>query len=349
MEWPAPKVTMPANPIMIPRAIAPAQTPAWQQALSRAITDPLQLLQRLGLDPALLPDMACGHDLFRTRVPESYLARIQPGDPRDPLLLQVLPQGAEALERPEFVADPVNDAGAMAAPGLLHKYRGRVLLITTGACAIHCRYCFRRGFPYGAFNAVRDWEPALGYIRAHPEVTEVILSGGDPLTLPDPRLADLVHRLEQIPQVRRLRIHSRLPVVLPERVDDGLLSWLGQGRLDHVLVLHANHPREFDAPADRALARLRGTRVTLLNQSVLLAGVNDDPDTLCRLQEAGFAAGVLPYYLHLLDRVRGAGHFEVTEARARALHDAMRARLPGYLLPRLVREIPGEPAKMPAN
>jgi L-lysine 2,3-aminomutase len=340
---------MPTKPVMIPRAIAPAQTPAWQQALSRAITDPRQLLQRLGLDPALLPGMACGHDLFRTRVPESYLARIRPGDSRDPLLLQVLPQGAEAVERAAFVADPVNDAGAMAAPGLLHKYRGRVLLITTGACAVHCRYCFRRGFPYAAFSAVRDWEPALEYIRAHPDVTEVILSGGDPLTLPDRRLAELLRRLEQIPQLRRLRIHSRLPIVLPERVDDGLLSWLGQGRLDHVLVLHANHPREFAPPADRALARLRAARVTLLNQSVLLAGVNDDPDTLCQLQEAGFAAGVLPYYLHLLDRVRGVGHFEVSEARARALHDAMRARLPGYLLPRLVREIPGAPGKMPAN
>jgi L-lysine 2,3-aminomutase len=340
---------VPTNPIMIPRAVAPAQTPAWQQALSRAITDPRQLLRRLDLDPALLPGMDRGHDLFRTRVPESYLARIRPGDPRDPLLLQVLPQGVEALERPGFVADPVNDAGAMAAPGLLHKYRGRVLLITTGACAIHCRYCFRRGFPYGAFSAVRDWQPALEYIRGHPEVTEVILSGGDPLTLPDPRLADLLHRLEQIPHVSRLRIHSRLPIVLPERVDDGLLSWLGQGRLDHVLVLHANHPREFEAPADRALARLRAVRVTLLNQSVLLAGVNDDPETLCQLQEAGFAAGVLPYYLHLLDRVRGVGHFEVSESRAGTLHDAMRARLPGYLLPRLVREIPGAAAKMPAR
>jgi L-lysine 2,3-aminomutase len=340
---------VPTNPIMIPRAVAPAQTPAWQQALSRAITDPRQLLRRLDLDPALLPGMDRGHDLFRTRVPESYLARIRPGDPRDPLLLQVLPQGVEALERPGFVADPVNDAGAMAAPGLLHKYRGRVLLITTGACAIHCRYCFRRGFPYGAFSAVRDWQPALEYIRGHPEVTEVILSGGDPLTLPDPRLADLLHRLEQIPHVSRLRIHSRLPIVLPERVDDGLLSWLGQGRLDHVLVLHANHPREFEAPADRALARLRAVRVTLLNQSVLLAGVNDDPETLCQLQEAGFAAGVLPYYLHLLDRVRGVGHFEVSESRAGTLHDVMRARLPGYLLPRLVREIPGAAAKMPAR
>lgn len=340
---------MPKNPFMIPRVAAPAQTPAWQQALARAIADPRELLRRLGLEPSLLKGMECGDALFRTRVPESYFARIRPNDPRDPLLLQVLPQAAEADAHPAFVTDPVGDGRAMAAPGLLHKYRGRVLLVTTGACAIHCRYCFRRGFPYGEFSALRDWQPSLDYITGHPDVTEVILSGGDPLTLPDARLADLLRRLEAIPHVRRLRIHSRLPIVLPERVDDGLLSWLGKGRLNQVMVLHANHPREFDAPANDALARLRATGITLLNQSVLLAGVNDDIDTLCQLQEAGFAAGILPYYLHLLDRVKGASHFEVDEARARALHDAMRVRLPGYLLPRLVREVPGTPYKIPAH
>ncbi len=340
---------MPTNPAMIPGAGAPAQSFPWQRALSRAISDPHELLQRLGLDASLLGGMAQGHGLFRTRVPESYLARIRHGDPLDPLLLQVLPQGAEALDHPSFVADPVGDGDAMAAPGLLHKYQGRVLLVTTGACAIHCRYCFRREFPYGTFSAVRDWQPAMDYIRRHTDVTEVLLSGGDPLTLPDPRLADLLHRLEAIPHVRRLRIHTRLPIVLPERVDDGLLSWLGQGRLEHVLVLHANHPRELEAPADAALARLRSAGVTLLNQSVLLAGVNDDVDTLCELQEAGFSAGILPYYLHLLDRVRGVAHFEVSEARARSLHDAMRVRLPGYLLPRLVREVAGAPGKTPLD
>ncbi len=332
---------------MIPRATAPAQTPAWQRALARAITDPHELARRLDLDPALLPGMGAGHALFRIRVPESYLARIRPGDPRDPLLLQVLPQGLEAREQPGFGPDPVDDAGAMAAPGLLHKYAGRVLLITTGACAIHCRYCFRREFPYGEFSAVRDWEPALAYIRQHPDITEVILSGGDPLTLSDPRLRALVHRLEGIGHLTRLRIHSRLPVVLPERVDDELFSWLGQGRLDHVLVLHANHPREFEAPAAAALARLRAAGITLLNQSVLLAGVNDDANTLCQLQERGFAAGVLPYYLHLLDRTRGVAHFEVDAERAQALHATLHARLPGYLVPRLVREIPGHPGKTP--
>ncbi|MCA1790685.1 MAG: EF-P beta-lysylation protein EpmB [Thioalkalivibrio sp.] len=307
---------MPTNRVMIPLAAAPAQTPAWQQALARAIADPRELLRRLGLEPSLLKDMECGDTLFRTRVPESYFSRIRPNDPRDPLLLQVLPQAAEADDHPAFVTGPVGDGGA---------------------------------FPYGEFSAVRDWQPALDYITGQVDVTEVILSGGDPLTLPDARLANLLRRLEAIPHVRRLRIHTRLPIVLPERVDDGLLSWLGQGRLGQVMVLHANHPREFEAPVDDALARLRATGITLLNQSVLLAGVNDDIDTLCELQEAGFAAGVLPYYLHLLDRVKGASHFEVDEARARALHEAMRVRLPGYLLPRLVREIPGTPYKTPTR
>ena len=338
---------MPTNPIMIPRPPAQAQTPEWQEAWARSVRDPRQLLHRLGLPASLAEDMERGHGLFRVRVPEAYLARIRPGNPRDPLLLQVLPQAAEALEPPAFVPDPVGDAAAMAAPGLLHKYRGRVLLITTGACAIHCRYCFRREFPYGEFSAARDWEPALKYIRSHGDVSEVILSGGDPLALPDSRLSELLHLLERIPHLTRLRIHTRLPVVLPERIDDGLLSWLGKGRLRQVLVLHANHPREFDAPAEGALQRLHETGITLLNQSVLLAGVNDDIDTLCELQERAFAAGILPYYLHLLDRVRGAAHFEVAEPRAQQLHAALRSRLPGYLVPRLVREIPGAPGKVP--
>ncbi|MBS0002736.1 MAG: KamA family radical SAM protein, partial [Thioalkalivibrio sp.] len=255
---------------MITRARTQAQTPAWQQAWARALRDPHQLLLRLDLDPSLAAGAATAHGLFRLRVPESYLARIRPGDPNDPLLLQVLPQAAEALERPAFVPDPVDDAAAMAAPGLLHKYHGRVLLIATGACAIHCRYCFRREFPYGESGALNDWEPALDYIRGHQDISEVILSGGDPLALPDHRLAELVQLLERIPHLRRLRIHTRLPVVLPERVDAGLLSWLGQGRLRQILVLHANHPRELDPPADTALSRLRASGVTLLNQSVLL-------------------------------------------------------------------------------
>jgi EF-P beta-lysylation protein EpmB len=345
--WLATEVTMPTKPIMIPRPVTAAQPPRWQRALAAAVRDPLELLRRLGLDARDFPELERAEHGFRTLVPESYLARIQPGNPRDPLLLQVLPQSTELLERPGFGPDPVGDHAAMAAPGLLHKYQGRALLVTTGACAIHCRYCFRREFPYGTFSTPGNWEQALDYLREHREIRELILSGGDPLTLPDSRLRELVQRLEYIPHLRRLRIHTRLPVVLPERIDDELLSWIGRGRLQHVLVLHANHPREFETPAEQAIARLRASGITLLNQSVLLAGVNDDADTLCTLQEAGFRAGVLPYYLHLLDRARGTAHFEVPEHRARELHAALRARLPGYLVPRMVREQPGEPSKTP--
>ena len=343
---------MPTKPVMItrePRGTQPpepASTPAWQQALARAIADPETLAARLGLPPEALPGMQAGHRLFRTRIPESYLARIHPGDPRDPLLLQALPDAREAIESPGFVSDPVGDHNALAAPGVVHKYHGRALLLTTGACAIHCRYCFRREFDYADHNPARDdWEPALNYIAAHPDIREVILSGGDPLSLSDTRLERLAGRLGNIPHLERLRIHTRLPVVLPERVDDRLLAWLGKGRLQHILVLHANHPREFAAPADAAIDRLRAAGVTLLNQAVLLAGINDDTETLIELQEAGFRLGVLPYYLHQLDRTRGTAHFEVPDARARELYRALHARLPGYLVPRLAREIAGEPGK----
>ncbi len=343
---------MPTKPVMItrePRGTqppAPPATPAWQQALARSVADPEALAARLGLPLDDLPGMQTGHRLFRTRIPESYLARVRPGDPRDPLLLQALPDAREALEAPGFVSDPVGDHDALAAPGVVHKYHGRVLLLTTGACAIHCRYCFRREFDYSEHNPARDdWAPALEYIAAHPDIREVILSGGDPLSLSDTRLARLAQRLDAIPHLERLRIHSRLPVVLPERVDDRLLDWLGQGRLQHILVLHANHPREFAAPADAALVRLRAAGVMLLNQAVLLAGINDDAETLSELQEAGFRLGVLPYYLHQLDRTRGTAHFEVSDRRAQELHRALHARLPGYLVPRLAREIPGASGK----
>ncbi len=341
---------MPTKPSILTRTSPATHTPRWQHSLAAAIRDPEALARRLGLAPEHLPGMQAGHTGFPIRVPESWLARIVPGDPADPLLRQVLPVTAETDEVPGFVADPVGDHNALAAPGVVHKYAGRALLLTTGACAIHCRYCFRREFDYAEHNPARDdWGPALEYLAARPDIHEVILSGGDPLSQSDSRLARLVARLEAIPHIQRLRIHTRLPVVLPERVDDALLGWLGQGRLQHVLVLHANHPREFAAPADRALERLRACGITLLNQAVLLAGVNDDADTLVELQETGFRHGVLPYYLHCLDRTRGTAHFEVAADRATALYREMHRRLPGYLLPRRVREIAGEPGKTAVN
>jgi EF-P beta-lysylation protein EpmB len=247
----------------------------------------------------------------------------------------------------DYTADPLGESEALRAPGLLQKYHGRALLITTSACAIHCRYCFRREFPYAQQTSDSSrWSEALDEITRDTSIEEVILSGGDPLSLSDSRLARLTDTLQRIPHVRRLRVHTRQPVVLPSRVDAGLTQWLTQLRLPVVFVLHVNHPNEIDTDVRSACARLRDSGVTLLNQTVLLRGVNDDPDVLAELSRRLFEAGVLPYYLHLLDRVRGAAHFDVPEERARSLAGELAAKLPGYLVPRLAREIQGAPAKV---
>ena len=331
---------------MIARTAPRCQIPRWQRALAEAVTDPAELLRLLELDPGLLPAAKRAAGLFGLRVPRGYLARMAKGDPDDPLLRQVLPLGAELLAAPGYGPDPVGDAAATARPGLLHKYHGRALLITTGACAVHCRYCFRRGFPYGeARIGAPQWERIRAYLESEPAIDEVILSGGDPLVLSDQRLAELVQRLDDVAQLQRLRIHSRVPLVLPERIGSGLLASVTGSRLRQVLVLHANHPRELDTEAASALARLREAGIVLLNQSVLLAGVNDRAEVLAQLSERLFACGVLPYYLHLLDRVEGAAHFEVDEVTAKTLLRGLRARLPGYLVPRLVREQAGAASK----
>jgi len=326
------------------------ETAGWQQALQACVRTPEELLAALGLDAANL--LSGAHEAgarFALKVPRSYLARMRRGDPHDPLLRQVLPLGAELVETPGYVADPVGDLHVVAGPGLLHKYSGRALLVTTGACAVHCRYCFRREFPYAEHTAGRQaFAPALDAIRADASIAEVLLSGGDPLTLNDRRLGDLLRDLADIPHVRRVRVHTRLPVVLPERIDAGFLrAWNAAPRLQRVMVIHANHANELhDAPdVQQALAALRADGATLLNQSVLLRGVNDSVETLAGLSDALFAAGVLPYYLHALDPVRGAAHFDVSETEARALVAELAARLPGYLVPRLVREIPGARSK----
>lgn len=320
----------------------------WQRQLSAAITDPVELCRRLGLDPTWLPGAERGHTLFAVRVPEAYLARMRAGDTNDPLLRQVLPVTAEADDTPGFVDDPLAEREHTPKPGLIHKYAGRVLLIASPACAINCRYCFRRHFPYDD-NApsMRQWELTLDYLRDDDSIREVILSGGDPLASSDRRLASLVSRLGEITHLKRLRIHSRLPVVIPQRVDDALLGWLGATRLQTVMVLHINHANEIDDAVIAACRRLSDIGVTLLNQSVLLRGVNDDVDTLETLSERLFDAGILPYYLHVLDPVEGAAHFDVPDDEARTLIEALRARAPGFLVPRLVREIPGEPNKTP--
>src|SRR5680860_726037 len=331
---------------MITRSARVKHTPAWQTELAEAISDPAELLRRLRLDSALLPAARRAVRLFPLRAPLSYVARMKPGDPDDPLLRQVLPLDIECEDARGFVADPVGDLRAMPVPGLLHKYHGRVLLIATGACAVHCRYCFRRHFPYGDARPSADsWRPALDYIAADHSIREVILSGGDPLSLNDRRLSELVARIEAINHVQRLRIHTRQPVVLPARVDDALLEWLCETRLDKIVVVHVNHANELDTTVIGALNRFKTADVTLLNQSVLLRGVNDSVAALRGLSEALFTAGVLPYYLHLLDRVQGAAHFDVSVERGLELIDNLNDSLPGYLVPRLVTERAGDRAK----
>ena len=285
---------------------------------------------------------------FPLRVPRGFVARMRHGDPHDPLLRQVLPLDAELRPMPGFSLDAVGDSAAKAADGVIRKYNGRALLVTTGSCAINCRYCFRRHFPYAEETAAANgWQGAIDLIRADASIHEVILSGGDPWSLATHKLAELTDALATVPHLRRLRIHTRLPVVLPERVDDALLAWLGALPWPVTVVLHANHANEFDAQVDAALARLRGAGAQLLNQAVLLKGINDSVDALADLSERGWAAGVLPYYLHQLDRVQGAAHFEVDDDRAKALHGALAARLSGYLVPRLVREVAGDTGKRP--
>lgn len=332
---------------MIPVTVPRKNVPSWQQELRHAVRDAGELCRLLGLDTAdVLPDGAG----FPLRVPRAFVARMRSGDPHDPLLRQVLPLTEEARHVPGFGPDPVGDQAAMALPGLLHKYHGRVLLTVTGACAIHCRYCFRREFPYAEANPRRDHGlPALGHIRDDPSIHEVILSGGDPLSLNDPALAGLVSQLEAIDHVDTLRLHTRLPVVLPSRVNAELLDWLRATSLHKVVVIHANHPREIDNEVIDALRALADAGAILLNQAVLLRGVNDCSETLCALSRRLFAAGVLPYYLHVLDPVRGAAHFRVTDTDAADLLTAAAVRLPGYLVPRLVREEPGQPGKTPVQ
>lgn len=332
---------------MIPCSPARLESEPWQRELADAITDPTLLLQSLEIDPDALPRAFRTGDDFPLRVPRYFAGLMRRGDPLDPLLAQVLPVVDEQYAPAGYVRDPVGDLDASLDCGILKKYRGRALMITTGACAIHCRYCFRRHFPYAEQSVLRHWEHALAALHGMPDTTELILSGGDPLTLSDKRLAQLVAEAEKVPHLRRLRIHSRVPVVLPSRVTGGLQRILAGSRLQGILVIHANHPNEITDELAHALRLLSDIGVTLLNQSVLLKSVNDDADTLANLSESLFRIGVMPYYLHLLDPVLGATHFEVPTGKAETLLERLRIDLPGYLVPRLVREQRGVPYKTP--
>lgn len=327
----------------------PAGDMDWRQLWRQSLTDGRELLHLLGLDDLAgrLPADDAG---FAVRVPRGFVARMRHADPADPLLLQVLPQLAERDVVPGFSLDAVGDMDARGAHGVLHKYDGRALMIASGACAINCRYCFRRHFPYGEeIAAANHWREALDYLRRDDSISELILSGGDPLSLSTAKLAELSAELVDLTHVRRLRVHTRLPVVLPERVDGDLCAWLTSLPQQKVVVLHVNHANELDDAVAAACTRLRDAGAMLFNQSVLLRGVNDDAAALAELSERLFACGVVPYYLHQLDRVQGAAHFEVDDARAMALVEDMRARLPGYLVPRLVREEAGARSKLPVS
>lgn len=318
----------------------------WPDSLARAIRSAKELRHRLRLpedpDPAVIP-----HD-FPVLVPESYVDRMIPGDLQDPLLRQVLSTAEEQIPIPGFSTDAVEDQQARIAPGLLQKYHGRALMVLTGACAIHCRYCFRRHYPYQDDpRRLDDWEPAFAALEADVTLREVLLSGGDPLMIPDKRLAEFVQRLARIPHLRRIRVHSRLPIVLPDRVTADLIDLFRGTRLTPIFVVHANHARELVGDCADALRRLVRAGIMTLNQTVLLRGVNDSVDALYELSERLIELGVLPYYLHQLDRVSGAAHFEVDEVRGREIVADLQARLPGYAVPRYVREIAGAASKTP--
>ncbi|MCW8831322.1 MAG: EF-P beta-lysylation protein EpmB [Gammaproteobacteria bacterium] len=315
----------------------------WKRQLAEAISSPAELLQQLELEH-LLDEHIDIDPAFPLRVPQAYVQKISKADPNDPLLLQILPSLAENAQTGEV--DPVGDLNAMPSSGLLHKYHGRALIISTAACAIHCRYCFRRHFPYSDARALSSqWPTTLEYLKQHPDIREVILSGGDPLVLEDSKLAALCRDLETIPHIKWLRIHTRLPVVLPARITPRLLEWMQHTRFRITMVIHANHANELDTDEMIALQTLQDANITLLNQSVLLKNVNDNASTLIDLSHRLHDCAVTPYYLHMLDRVKGGLHFEVNREKACNIIDNMRSKLPGYLIPRLVIEEKGKDSK----
>lgn len=319
--------------------------PAWQQALQTVVTDSEELLERLQLSVSDLNHSQSSP--FKLKVPRGFVQRMQIGDPNDPLLLQVLPQHAEQQLTPGYTHDPLQEQNSNPVPGLLHKYQGRVLLTLTGACAIHCRYCFRQHFPYSDNQVNQQQRQAIiDYITADSSIHEVILSGGDPLTWSDEKLAQLIQQLETIAHVKTLRLHTRLPIVIPERVTAELCELLEKTRLQTVIVLHANHANEISDDVVKALAPLKAATQSLLNQTVLLKNINDSADVLIALSHALFSAGVMPYYLHMPDAVQGTAHFAVGDVEARELLQQLQQQLPGYLVPRLVREVPGAAHKV---
>ncbi len=322
----------------------------WQLEYKSSITNIDQLCQILGLKTEQLPTSSQANEQFKLRVPRSYVERMQRENPNDPLLLQVLPSAYEDNTINGYIKDPVGDLKSIKSPGLLQKYNGRALLLATSRCAIHCRYCFRRHFPYSTQNPrIDSWSSAIQELQQDQSISEVILSGGDPLVLDDHELEKLIKKLEPIAHIKRLRIHTRLPVVIPNRINDELLKWVGETRMKVIMVLHINHANEINKEIHNKLKKLTETDCVLLNQSVLLKNINDRASSLINLSESLFESGVLPYYLHLLDKVEGAAHFDVSETDAREIMREITKHLPGYLVPRLVKEIASEQSKSLIN
>lgn len=338
---------------MIQRTIqtveAQAQLDDWKSLLKASRISTADLLRRLNLDEHPLA-YADAEKQFELRVPRPYLEKIEPGQPNDPLLLQVLPQKREVLEVDGYSNDPLDEEKFSPLPGLIHKYKSRVLLIATQSCAVHCRYCFRRNFPYNEHRVARnDWQNAIEYINDNPEINEVILSGGDPLVLTNEHLSALLNQIIAIKHVTRIRLHSRLISTLPQRVDAGLISLLSSLNTNVVMVMHCNHPNEIGQDVADATQKLKHAGVVLLNQSVLLKNINDNASILARLSEALFNIGVLPYYLFTLDKVHGAAHFDIATSTYLEIYRELQGLLPGYLVPRLASEIPDRTSKTLVN
>jgi len=331
--------------MITPNAISLKQDD-WQKALARAIKTPEALAEHLGLALKSLPALKGAHAAFPIKVTDYWLGLIERGNPNDPLLRQILPDAAELIEVDGYIADPVDDDAAYRGNGVIQKYQGRALLITTGACAIHCRYCFRRHYPYDENSSLKHLSDAIDLLANDVSISEVILSGGDPLSLSDRRLSELFDKLEAIPHVKRIRLHTRTPVVLPQRITDGLVQRLSSSSKSICVVLHTNHPNEITQELAVALAPLKNSGVSLLNQSVLLKEINDSATILSELSEKLFSVGVLPYYCHLLDPVQGAAHFDVDKSIAEQIEAELKASLPGYLVPKFVREVPHASSKI---
>lgn len=319
-------------------------TPHWQKILANGFSSAQELLTFLNLPPELGCDTA--EKTFITRIPQRFVDKMEPGNAQDPLLLQVLATPQETLVSSGYSIDPLEEASSNPMPGLIHKYANRVLLTVTGVCAVNCRFCFRRHFPYADNNpGQQGWQDAMTYIQEHPSIQEVILSGGDPLLASDRVLSGLLTSLANIVHVQTIRIHTRVPIVLPERIQEDLIQILTSTRLRVVMVLHCNHPNELDGDVQHVCAQMRKAGCLLLNQSVLLKGVNDNSTILAALSQNLFVFGVLPYYLHLLDPVQGTQHFDLSLEHALSLYDGLQSQLPGYLVPKLVREQAGMPYK----